>query len=1138
MVVLTTVILKNCSKADTMVLRWYLLVIIAVTAVSSLVAGSESYTIHQPSFQLPNGSTVPARTYAIDRPADGTYVPGRVIVKTRSTYGVHRGENHIMGSTANAALASARVDAVTMAYGGGAPQLPYEDIKLEQAVGLDRTYEIRYSEPIHPYDLCQQLMASPDVEYAVPVRVHRLYFTPNDPLYAQQAWLTNMRLEGAWDVTKGSKDVIVAIVDSGTDWQHADLSAQIFTNSKEIPNNNRDDDGNGFIDDVRGWDFVGNVTLQEAMGGVLKPDNDPRIMGTQINGTNGHGTVVAGCAGASTNNAVGVASTGFNITILPIKCGSDRTDVPSILEGYTAIRYAADMGAHIINCSWGGNGSAPDMQAVIDYATAKGSLVIAASGNDGTDNDVVPHNPSNLAGVVSVGASNNNDRVAGFSNYGWSVDVYAPGENVRSTWHGGGYNALSGTSFSAPLVSGVAALIKAVHPDWTPEMIAAQLRSTADEMSTVSAANRPKYFGRINAERAVKINRTLTSGDRLPGISVVGASITGGGTIRTYNPTEITLQLRNVLAEATNTQLTITTSTPGVTIVGGNTLNVGTIGHMKEVATPVTLQLDAAFPWYVANIELQIAIKVGAYLNFARVDVPVALTTSNVFSAYLANTGGQFTFEAVDATANGVFWATTTYLNQPAMVRSGGGNLQSAPFRVTSALSAISATSAVLGGTRNGSPTLALTTNGGSSWTYSNVGTTMTSVAAVRMFTAQNGLAVGTGAGSQIGVMKTTNGGSTWAAVASAPAISGTSENVLPKTVFFHGQHAWLGTSANRVLFTTDAGTTWRQGRLSVNGAVITSIAFKDANNGVMLYRTSGSASAPYRIAKTTTGGASWIVDVFDPSTLGITPVMVNSPGGHHLLVGSNGEVFGSDNNGENWQPILSQPNGQVVATAAVMGSRPMLYTAGHGIGQLSYRYAGPNGSRIATLDATVMEFDTVESGKNRQRITRLNSTGESDIAVDSIVILPKGNTPADAFRITIPLDDVIYAGTSDQMGVRVYATTPGMYEADLVIYTNATPAVLTITMRAFVPNPVSVTEQLDAVRGLFPNPARDEVSVLAPVGATIALIGTDGHIAHQTTSSHGGVVSISTAQLPAGSYVVRVSTGAEARILPLRIVR
>ena len=1116
----------------------YLFALAVLTSATSMVAGTDSYTVHQLSYLLPNGTTVPARSYVIERPAEGTYVPGRVIVKTRATYGIHRGENHIMGSTANAALAMARVDAVTMAYGGGAPQLPYEDVKLEQAVGLDRTYEIRYAEPLHPYDLCQKLMASPDVEYAVPVRIHEMYFTPNDPLYAQQAWLTNMKLSAAWDVTKGSKDVIVAIVDSGTDWQHEDLSAQIFTNTKEIPNNNRDDDGNGFIDDVRGWDFVGNVTLQEAFGGVLKPDNDPRIMGTQINGTNGHGTVVAGCTGASTNNAKGVASTGFNVTLLPIKCGSDRTDVPSILEGYTAIRYAADMGAHIINCSWGGNGSAPDMQAVVDYATAKGSLVIAASGNDGSDNDVVPHNPSNLEGVVSVGASNNNDRVAGFSNYGWSVDVYAPGENIRSTWHGGGYNALSGTSFSAPLVSGVAALIKAVHPDWTPEMIAAQIRSTADEMSTVSATNRPKYFGRVNAERAVKVNQSLTSGDRLPGISIIGTTIAGGGTIRTYDPTEISLQLRNVLAEATNTQLTISTTTPGVTIVGGGTISAGIIGHMQEVTTPVTLQLGSSFPWYVANIELQIAIKVGAYLNFARVDIPVALTTSNVFSPYLQNTGGQLTFEAVDATDNGAFWATTTYQNQPALVRSGGGNLQSAPFRVTSALAAISATSAVLGGTRSGAPTLATTTNGGSSWTFSNVAATMTSVAAVHMFTAQNGLAVGTGAGSQIGVMKTANAGSTWAAVASAPAITGTAESVLPKTTFFLGQNAWLGTSANRVLFTTDAGTTWRQGRLSVNGAVITSIAFKDATNGVMLYRTSGAASAPYRIAKTTTGGASWIVDVFDPASLGITPVMVNSPGDHHILVGSNGEVFGSDNNGEDWQPILSQPNGLVTATASVMGSRPLLYTAGHGVGQLSYRYAGPNGTRIATLDATVMEFDTVESGKNRQRIARVNSTGESDVVVDSVVIVPKGTTPTDAFRITIPIDDVIYAGTSDQMGVRVYATTPGLYEADLVIYTNATPAVLTITMRAVVPDPVSVNEDAVLAGELYPNPARDVVSVDAPAGATIMLVGTNGMVVSQTTTAAGGTCSINTAQVPAGSYVVRIATATEVRILPLRIVR
>lgn len=1108
-------------------------------AVQQAAAGVDAYTIRSASYTLPNGTTVPARTYVINRPQEGEYIPGRVIVKTRTPYGVHRGERYIMGSTVNVALATARVDAVHMAYGGGTRTLAFEDVQREQAIGLDRTYEIRYAEPLNPFDLCQQLMQSPDVEYAVPVRVHKLYFTPNDPLYSSQAWLTNMRLEGAWDVTKGSKNVIVAIVDSGTDWQHEDLSAQIFSNTKEVPNNGKDDDGNGYVDDIRGWDFVGNITMQEAAGGVLRPDNDPRISSTQINGTNGHGTVVAGCTGASTHNAKGVASTGFNVTLLPIKCGSDRTDVPSILEGYKAIRYAADMGSHIINCSWGGPGSSPDMQAVIDYALSKGSLVIAASGNDGVDNDVAPHNPSNLDGVLAVGATNNNDRVAGFSNYGYSVDVFAPGEGIRSTWHGGGYNALSGTSFSAPLVSGVAALIKAIHPDWTPEMIAAQLRSTADEMSTVAPANRPKYFGRVNAERAVKVNSSFTSGERRPGISVAGVNIDGGGTIRSYNPTIVKLTLRNVLAEATSTQLNISTKTPGVTIAGGGTIAVGTIGHMKEVEAPVTIQLDSTFPWFAANIELDVYISVGDYMNFARINVPVSLTTGNSFTEIVGNTAGTLNFEAIDGTADGAIWATCTYLNQPALVRSGGSNLQGAPFRVTSALSVLSPTSAVIGGTRNAAPTLAVTTNGGTSWTFSNVSTTLSSVAAVHMYDAQSGMAVGTGAGTQLGVMKTTNGGSTWAAVATAPPISGTAESVLPGTAFFRGQHAWFGTSANRVIYTTDAGASWRQGRLSVTGGVIVSMAFSDNTNGVMLYRTSASANAPYRIAKTTTSGASWIVDVFDPSKLDITPRMVNSPGGHVVLVGTNGEVFGSDNLGANWQPILSQPNGAVTTSASAMSTRAILFTAGHGIGQLSYRYAGPNGTRIAQVPESIVEYDTLESGKNRQRFIRVNSVGQSDVEVDSVVITPKGSTPADAFRITLPIDKVIFAGASDQMGVRCYATTPGIYEAILTIYTNGTPSTLDVALRAFVPVPVSVDEDVvTAGFKMYPNPAADHVSIDVPAASTLRVWTPTGHLVIEHVIDEPGTFVMGTASLATGQYTITMTSGSVVRSLPLHIMR
>ncbi len=1114
-------------------------VLLSGSLSAQVLLGQDAYIVRQEARTFPNGYTAPARQFLMERPAEGTYLPGRVIVKTRAVHGIHTGQNTIMGSDANVALASANVKTVHSAFGSGRLMLPYENVQLEEITGLDRTYEITYTEPIDPFDLCKKLMLAPDVEYAAPVYIQQADFTPNDPRFAQQAWLTNMRLPQAWDISKGSKDVIVAIVDSGTDWQHEDLTGQIWTNTGEIPNNNRDDDGNGYIDDVRGWDFVGNVTIQEVINGVLKPDNDPRVNFPTINGTNGHGTVVAGCTGATTHNATGVASPGYNVTLMPLKCGSDRTDVPSILEGYTAIRYAADNGAHIINCSWGGQGQSPAMQDVIDYAIAKGALVIAASGNDGRDNDVTPQNPANLDGVLSVGASNNSDRVTGFSNYGWAVDVYAPGQNILSTWHGNAYNALTGTSFSCPLTSGVAALIKAVHPDWTPQMIAAQLRATVDPLTGISAGRRPQYFGRVNAERALKVNASFTSGDRSPGLEVVSANVSGGGVIRSFDPTNVDITLQNLLAEAPGTTVDITIDLPGVTVTTGNTVSFGTIGHQEEKSATVTLQLDENFPWYEVDIDVQLTIKSGSYLNYALVKVPVDLPTSNAHQSLVGTSGGTLRFDQVSLSASGSLWAAGTYLNQPALIRSGANNLLSLPYRVEHALSVVTATHAVIGGNRSGVPNVSVTTNGGSSWTHSIVSSTMSAVAGVHMFDAQNGIAVGDGTGNRFGIMKTTNGGQTWAAINGAPLISGGSETIIPRSVFFLDNGIWFGTSNRRVIYSLDGGTTWGQGFLNVTGAVIQSIAFRDKQNGTLLYRTSSAPTAPYRIASSQGSGASWQTDVMDPTTLGITPVMVSSPGGHHLLIGEGGEVFGSDNNGAEWQVILSAPNGNVSSSSAREISRSTLLLGGDGVGQLQYRYSGPNGTKILEVEDDVVDYDTLDAGRNRQRFVQVNSTGESDVIVDSVTVTMVGETPDSAFRITFPLDDVIPAGSSDQVGIRVYGTTAGNYEAKVRIYTNAQTPVLEATLIAVVVDPVSVEEEMLASGArVAPNPASTSLRVDVPITSTITLVNQLGQTMRIWENVQPGSFEASVAGYPTGAYQLVFTSGGAVKSIPVQIVR
>ncbi len=219
----------------------------------------------------------------------------------------------------------------------------------------------------------------------------------------------------AWDVTTGSSDVIVAVVDSGVDINHPDLQANIWTNPGETPDNGVDDDGNGYIDDVSGWDFLDND----------KVPNDAM----------GHGTHVAGTVAAVGDNALGVTGVSWTAQIMPLRF-LDALGFGNTADAIDAIEYATAMGADVINNSWGGSGY---NQALKDAIDASDAVVVCAAGNTisgGRNNDAIPHYPSsfNSAHIISVAASDQDDNLASFSNYGAvSVDVAAPGTNIYST---------------------------------------------------------------------------------------------------------------------------------------------------------------------------------------------------------------------------------------------------------------------------------------------------------------------------------------------------------------------------------------------------------------------------------------------------------------------------------------------------------------------------------------------------------------------------------------------------------------------------------------------------------------------------------------------------------------------------------
>ena len=333
----------------------------------------------------------------------------------------------------------------------------------------------------------EQLKNRPGVQTVEPNwRLFVVTTTPNDASFGQQWALPKIRAPQAWSIRKDSPTVVVAVVDTGIDYNHPDLQANIWTNTKEIPNNGIDDDHNGIVDDVHGGNFVpGSPT-----GNPMDDHN--------------HGTHVAGIVSAMTNNATGVAGTTWKTQLMAAKF-LDANGSGSTANAIKAIDYAMRMGAHVMNNSWGGGGFSTALKTAIEAAQSRGIVFAAAAGNDGRDADATPNYPSgyDVSNIIAVMASDQADKRASFSNWGkTSVDLAAPGVSILSTLRNNQYVSFSGTSMATPFVTGAAALVKAGHPGWTAEQIKKHLMDTADKIPDLQ--NMSITGGRLNLEKAVQ----------------------------------------------------------------------------------------------------------------------------------------------------------------------------------------------------------------------------------------------------------------------------------------------------------------------------------------------------------------------------------------------------------------------------------------------------------------------------------------------------------------------------------------------------------------------------------------------------------------------------------------------------------
>jgi len=374
-------------------------------------------------------------------------------------------------------------------------------------------------------DAVARLSADPRVEFAEPNYELRADRAPNDPLYPREWHLHNtgqtggtpgadIRAPGAWDQFTGDSTLLVGDIDSGLDYHHPDLVANVWTNPGEIPDNGIDDDGDGYVDDVHGYDFANN-------------DSDPMD-------DNGHGTHTAGIIAARGDNGTGVSGVCWRAKIVAIKF-LNAAGVGSVASAVEAIQYSIRVGCRITNNSWGGAGDSQALRSAVAAAGAAGQLFVAACGNASRDVDVDPNYPSGyrLPNVISVAATDADDQLAIYSNFGaTTVDLAAPGSDILSTFPADHYALLSGTSMATPMVTGVAALAMGRFP----QLDAPAIR----DLVLRSVVPLPQLAGRVATGGRLDAFLTLLVPDSLPPAAIsdlTASDVSSNGVTLTWTAT-------------------------------------------------------------------------------------------------------------------------------------------------------------------------------------------------------------------------------------------------------------------------------------------------------------------------------------------------------------------------------------------------------------------------------------------------------------------------------------------------------------------------------------------------------------------------------------------------------------------------
>lgn len=529
-----------------------------------------------------------------------SYLPKTVIVKMKSA------ESSSSAKTLSVlpviSLKSASVLSITQKFpaAGNGARSQGTLSKEADRTGLDRIYELKYSGSAGIEEVINELLSDKNVEYAEPSYIHHVTYEPEDPLYSgNQGYLAQVKAPEAWDIIRNSEGVVIGIVDSGSELTHEDLAPNI----------------------VGGWDLIG------ASADNFAEDDDPSVTRAESD----HGVHVSGLASAASGNGKGIASIASNARLFIVKVAADNNG-EDIYRGYDGIKYAADHGAAIINCSWGSTARSFYGEDVVNYAIGKGCLIVAAGGNNAWS---TPDYPAGYKGVIAVANVRENDVKSSTSNYGGYISVSAPGTNIYSTTFHNTYGYKSGTSMASPVVAGAAALVKSYFPALSMQQVGELIRVTADNIDNAN----PSYAGKLGKGR-LNVYRALTENSPAVRYQAVNFDDENNGSFSAGSTFSVYLDIKNFLLPVSGLQVSLKSDNPNV-VVSSSVSTVATLGTLEEQAAigPFTVQIKPGTPDNTpVEFEIDYAGNNNSYRDYETFTVTVARDYLNIVAGDISTT--------------------------------------------------------------------------------------------------------------------------------------------------------------------------------------------------------------------------------------------------------------------------------------------------------------------------------------------------------------------------------------------------------------------------------------------------------------------------------------------------------------------